>query len=61
MNMTARETIELYARLADMKTVDYRTTLAIAALIELLIAKGLFTRDELTGVAARLDETALSE
>lgn len=59
--MTARETINLYASLADMKHVDYRNTLAIAALIELLIEKGLLTRDELATAAARLDRSTLSE
>lgn len=59
--MTVRETIDLYARLADMKTVDYRNALAISALVELLIQKGLFTRDEFAAVAARLDRTAVSE
>lgn len=53
--MTARETIDLFARIADMKDVDYRNTLAISALIELLIEKGLFTREEFQATATRLD------
>lgn len=59
--MTSRESIDLFARLADMKTVDYRNTLAITALIELLIAKGLLTSEELARVAAKLDGAVLSE
>jgi hypothetical protein len=53
--MTGRETIDLYATLADMKDVDYKNTLAITALIDLLIAKGLITRDEVAATAQRLD------
>ena len=53
--MTGRETINLYATLADMKDVDYKNTLAITALIDLLIAKGLITRDEVAATAQRLD------
>lgn len=57
--MTTRETIDLYATLADMKEVDYKNTLAITTLIDLLVEKGLLTRDEVAARAQRLD--ALSE
>lgn len=53
--MTARQTIDLYATLADMKEVAYKNTLAVTALIDLLIAKGLITREELASTAQRLD------
>lgn len=53
--MKARETIDLYATLADMKDVDYKNTLAITALIDLLIEKGLITREEMAARAGRLD------
>ncbi|MFZ5824193.1 MAG: hypothetical protein ACOY94_07695 [Bacillota bacterium] len=53
--MKARETINLYATLADMKDVDYKNTLAITALIDLLIEKGLITREEMAARAQRLD------
>lgn len=53
--MTTRQTIDLYATLADMKEVDYKNTLAVTALIELLVAKGVFTREEIAATAQRLD------
>jgi hypothetical protein len=54
-HMTARQTIDLYATLADMKDVAYKNALAVTALIELLIGKGLITREELAATAQRLD------
>jgi len=53
--MTARERINLFATLADMKEVDYRNSLAVSALIELLIEKGLITRQEVAARAQMLD------
>lgn len=53
--MTARETIDLYATLADMKDVDYKNTLAITTLIDLLISKGIITRAEMAERARTLD------
>ncbi len=53
--MKARETIDLYATLADMKEVDYKNTLAVTTLIDLLIEKGMITRDELAERARKLD------
>jgi hypothetical protein len=53
--LTARETIDLYATLGDMKEVAYKNTLAITSLIELLITKGLISREEIAATAQRLD------
>lgn len=53
--MTARETIDLYAALADMKDVDYKNALAITTLIDLLISKGIITRAEMAERARTLD------
>lgn len=53
--MKARESINLYATLADMKDVDYKNTLAVTTLIDLLIEKGLITREEMAARAQRLD------
>lgn len=55
--MTARDTINMFATLADMKEVDYKNTLAITTLIDLLIEKGVITRDELASRAQKLDAT----
>lgn len=53
--MTARETIDLFAALADMKEIDYKNTLAITALIDLLVDKGVITREEMASRAQKLD------
>ncbi|BAD41914.1 hypothetical protein [Symbiobacterium thermophilum] len=53
--MKARDTIDLYATLADMKAVDYRSVLALTALIDLLVAKGIITREEMAERASQLD------
>lgn len=57
--MTARETINLFAALADMKEVDYKNTLAITALIDLLIEKGIITREEMGARAQKLDSASV--
>jgi len=58
MTRTARETIDLYATLADMKQADYKNMLAITTLIDLLVEKGIVTRTELAQRAQRLDANA---
>lgn len=55
MLVKARETIDLFATLADMKDVDYKVTLAITALIDLLVEKGVISREEMAARAQRLD------
>ncbi len=46
------------ARLADMREVQYRQTLALASLIELLVTRGILDREELARTAQRLDAEA---
>ncbi len=53
--MTARETILLHATIADMKETDYKNTLAITALIDLLVEKGVITAVDLANRARKLD------
>lgn len=53
--MSARETINLYATLGDMKDVACKNALAISALTELLIAKGLISREEISAQLRRVD------
>lgn len=55
--MNARETIDLYGALADMKDVNYKNTLAITTLIDLLVSKGIITRAEVAHRARELDGT----
>lgn len=53
--------IDLFGQLADMKNVDYKNTLAISVLIELLIEKGLFTRQDFACKAAEMEGSCLAE
>ncbi|MDF2836293.1 MAG: hypothetical protein K0Q63_1933 [Paenibacillus sp.] len=52
----AWEQVQLTAKLADLKEEHYRTVLTLSAMLELLIDKGLLTREELTAKAEQLDE-----
>jgi hypothetical protein len=53
--------IDVYAQLGDLKEVDYRNTLAIATLIEILQEKGLITRREFSQMAQHLDTMTIEE
>jgi hypothetical protein len=52
------DTLTLAAQLADVKDVEYRNTLALASLIELLVEKGVLERGEIAVRAERLDMEA---
>ena len=54
-------TINVIGQIADLKDTDYKNTLAITVLIELLIEKKLFTREEFTHKARELDTIPLSQ
>lgn len=47
--------IEMVGQIADLKEVDYKNTLAVATLIELLIEKGIITRGEFSQKARELE------
>ena len=53
--------VEIFGQLADMKTIDYRNTLAISTLIDLLIDKGFFSREEFMQKANVLENETLAE
>jgi hypothetical protein len=57
----AVDTLMLAAQLADVKEVEYRNTLALASLIELLVEKGVLRRGELATKAQALDRVAEAE
>lgn len=60
--MAARwDEVQFGAQLADLKEVEYRNTLAIASLLELLIAKGVVTAAEVRGKSLQLDRQAEAE
>lgn len=47
--------VDLFAQLADLKEVDYRNTLVITALVELLVEKGIIQRREVIQKAQQMD------
>jgi hypothetical protein len=47
--------LHLIAKLADLKEDQYQTSLLLSAVTELLIDKGIITRDEIRDKTARLD------
>ncbi len=53
--------IDLYAQIGDLKQVDYRNTLAIATIVEILISKGFINRNEFAQVAQKLDSMSVEE
>lgn len=55
------DTLDIIGQLADLKEADYKNTLAIAVLIDLLIEKGVFTRREFAQKARRLENETLAE
>ncbi len=61
MNRNVMDFLDISSQLADLKDIDYKNTLAISALIELLIAKGLFTRQEFARKAHELESASLAE
>lgn len=52
---SARDHLNLVAKLADLKEDHYRILLTLSAMTELLIDKGLLTREELELKTAALD------
>lgn len=54
-------TIDIVGQIADLKEIDHKNTLAIATFIELLIDKGLFTRQEFSQKAQELESASLAE
>ena len=53
---SAWEQVNLTAHLADLKDNHYRTLLTLSAMLELLVEKGLISREELEQKAAHMDQ-----
>ncbi|NPV43707.1 hypothetical protein H0A61_00946 [Koleobacter methoxysyntrophicus] len=53
--------IDIIAQLADLKEIDYRNTLAIASIIEILIEKGIIKRQDIALKARELENMTISE
>jgi len=54
-------TIDVLAQIGDLKEVDYRNTLAIASIIELLVDKGIIDRSEIAIKAKELDSMPIDK
>ena len=52
--------VALGARMADMQEVEYRNTLAIASLIELLIEQGLVDPEQIRRKSLELDQASIA-
>jgi len=52
------QTVLLGAEIADLKDVDYRNSLALCSLIEVLCERGLIRREDIAAKARSLDEAA---
>jgi len=52
---------DLINQIANMKEIDYKNTLAITCIIELLIEKGIIDRFEVAEKAQFLEDKTLSE
>ena len=58
MDHTQLNSLAVFSQIADLKETDYKTTLAITALIELLITKNIITPQELRSIATDLEHEA---
>ena len=53
--------LDIISQIADLKEIDYKNTLAITSLIELLIEKGILDRYEIAEKAQLLEDQTMSE
>lgn len=53
--------LDIVGQIADMKEVDYKNTLAIASIIEVLIDKGIINRNDIALKALQLENLTLDE
>lgn len=53
--------LEVYGQIADLKEIDYKNTLAIASMIEVLIDKGIINRHDIAKKAFQLENETTQE
>jgi hypothetical protein len=58
---THLQEVDMIGKLADMKEANYKNTLILTALIELLIDKGIMTRKEILTKANSLEAHLLTD
>lgn len=58
---THLQEVNMIGKLADLKEEHYRNTLLVTALMDLLIEKGVMTRDELEAKIAEVDRIMIPD
>lgn len=53
--------LDVYSQIADLKELDYRNTLAIASMIEVLIDKGIIDKRDIARKAHELENITTEE
>lgn len=53
--------LDILAQLGDMKEVNYRNTLALASIIEVLVDKGIIDRNDIAKKAKELNSMSVEE
>lgn len=53
--------IDVYSKISELKDVDYRNTLAIASIVEVLVDKGIIERNDIAKKSRLLDSMSLEE
>lgn len=48
--------VDIIAQIADMKEIDYQNILALTALVEILIDKGIITQQEIADKMSKLNK-----
>ncbi|HHU48260.1 MAG: hypothetical protein ACOYEH_05785 [Caldicoprobacterales bacterium] len=53
--------LDILAQIGDMKEIEYRNTLALTSIIELLLEKNIISREDISKKAEELDRIAFLE
>lgn len=53
--------VDILGEIADLKEIDYKNTLAIVSIIELLIEKKIITKNDITKKARFLDGLTIDQ
>lgn len=53
--------IDILYQISKLKEIDYKNTLVLTSLVELLIEKGIISRKDLLSKTSEMDEIALGK
>ena len=53
--------LDIIAQLGDIKEVEYKNTLALTSIIELLLEKNIISKEDISRKAEELDQMATAE